>query len=77
MTISPDDVRRLLGADDGSALVLVEGRVEVVSGDAAEGALEVVTRADLVARTGRADLTDQELAEQAAALDLAVAELGG
>jgi hypothetical protein len=82
MTISTDDVRRLLHAEDKDAiLVLVEGRTEVIgAGRLASadyrGALEVITRDDLVNRLG-ADPSEHELAEQAAALDTAISELGG
>ncbi|UXA11023.1 NAD(P)/FAD-dependent oxidoreductase [Mycobacterium sp. SMC-8] len=84
MTISPDDVRRLLDSDDdGATLVLIEGRAEVISGgqkagDAYRGALEVISRRELLDRTGGASrLTDDQLTAQAASLDTAVNELGG
>jgi NADH dehydrogenase len=82
MTISGDDVRRLLEAEPDAVLVLLEGRVEVVGGrdaddDAHRGALEVISRADLIERTGGEQLSDHEVSEQAAALDVAVTELGG
>ncbi|WP_101952068.1 hypothetical protein [Mycobacterium sp. 3519A] len=82
MTISTDDVRRLLQADDTKAvLVLVEGRTEVIGAGqlAAEeyrGALEIVSREDLVKRLGDAP-SEHDIAEQAAQLDAAVNELGG
>jgi hypothetical protein len=82
MTISTDDVRRLLQSDvANSVLVLVEGRTEVIaaSGLASEqyrGALEVVFRDDLVKRLGDAP-SEHDLAEQAALLDTAISELGG
>ncbi|GAB3220488.1 hypothetical protein [Mycolicibacterium hippocampi] len=81
MTISTDDVRRLLDADDDSVLVLIEGRVEVITGGEIDdekhrGALEVISRAALLERTGGTDLSDHELTEQAAALDTEVSELG-
>ncbi|KWX67516.1 NAD(P)/FAD-dependent oxidoreductase [Mycobacterium sp. NAZ190054] len=84
MTISPDDVRRLLDSDDETAtLVLIEGRAEVIGGgqkdtDAYRGALEVISRPDLLERTGgEGRLTDDQLTAQAASLDTAVNELGG
>ena len=82
MTISIEDVRRLLGAGEDSLLVLIEGRVDVVSGDqlasdAYRGALEVISRRDLLERTGGAQLSDAELSAEAAALDTEVTELGG
>ncbi|HKP43920.1 hypothetical protein [Mycobacterium sp.] len=82
MTISTDDVRRLLAAENADAvLVLVEGRTEVIgvsqlaSGEY-RGALEVVARDDLAKRLGDAP-SEHDLAEQAALLDSAVNELGG
>ena len=82
MTISTDDVRRLLAAENADAvLVLVEGRTEVIgvsqlaSGEY-RGALEVVARDDLANRLGDAP-SEHDLAEQAALLDSAVNELGG
>jgi hypothetical protein len=58
MTISTDDVRRLLKSDEpDSVLVLVEGRTEVIAArrlasEAYRGALEVVSRDELVKRLG-------------------------
>ena len=82
MTISTDDVRRLLSAEDRDAvLVLVEGRTEVIgagqlASEPYQGALEVVTRDDLAKRLGDAP-SEHDVAEQAALLDSAVSELGG
>lgn len=82
MMINDDDVRRLLGADDKDAvLVVVEGRADVIgAGRLAStdyrGALEVISREDLVQRIG-AEPSDREISEQAAQLDAAVSELGG
>ncbi|BBX00566.1 hypothetical protein BST36_01480 [Mycolicibacterium moriokaense] len=79
--ISPDDLRRLLRADEKDAvLVLVEGRIEVIgagklASEPYRGALEVVSRDDLIRRVGEAP-SDQELSEQAVALDTAITELG-
>jgi hypothetical protein len=82
MTISGDDVRQLLQAETTAVLVLVEGRIEVVTAteldsDAYRGALEVISREDLLKRTGGTELSEHELAEQAGVLDAAVSELGG
>ena len=80
--ISPDDLRRLLGADEKDAiLVLVEGRIEVIgagklASEPYRGALEIVSRDDLIRRVGD-EPSDQVLTEQAVALDTAVTELGG
>jgi hypothetical protein len=82
MTISIDDVRRLLQSDEpDSVLVLVEGRTEVIgvgrlASEQYRGALEVVSRDDLVKRLGDAP-SEHDLAEQAALLDSAISELGG
>jgi hypothetical protein len=82
MTISAEDVRRLLRADgDDAVLVLIEGRTEVVGAsdlksEQYRGALEVVTREDLVGRIG-ADPSEREVTEQAATLDAEISELGG
>ena len=83
MTISTDHVRRLLAADDDALLVLIEGRAEVIprealDDDAFRGAMEVISRAELLERTGGAtDLDEAGMATQAAALDTEVTELGG
>ncbi|WP_431238070.1 hypothetical protein ACQ86B_26285 [Mycolicibacterium aichiense] len=80
--ITPDDVRRLLDADSDAVLVLIEGRTEVVGPSALDtddyrGALQVITRAELIEQAGGEQLSDRELSEQAAALETAIAELGG
>lgn len=82
MSISPDHVRRLLAADADAVLVLVEGRVEVVSaeelaGPDYRGALEVISRGDLQNRLGDGEPSEREVAEQAAALAAALDEQGG
>jgi hypothetical protein len=80
--ISPDDLRRLLGATEKDAvLVLVEGRIEVIgagqlASDRYRGALEVIARDDLAKRLGESP-SDHDLAEQAGTLDAAVSDLGG
>jgi NADH dehydrogenase len=82
MVISADDVKRLLQAQDDAVLVLIEGRTEVIAQaetDSSQyrGALEVVSRRELVKRSGGVDLSEHEIAEQAALLDATVSELGG
>lgn len=83
MTISGDDVRRLLASDASDAvLVLVQGHTEVVPGDQLEsdryrGALQVVSRADLLSQVDGAQLSEHEMAEEAAKLESAIANLGG
>lgn len=82
MTISSDDVRRLLQSDEpDSVLVLVEGRTEVIgagqlASDQYRGALEVISRDDLAKRLGDAP-SEHDVAEQAALLDAVVSEMGG
>ncbi len=80
--VTADDVRRLLAAGTDAVLVLVEGRVDVVAPaeldtEAYRGALEVITRDELVRGAGGVQLSERELKEQAAELDSAVSELGG
>lgn len=80
--ITRDDVRRLLDGESDSVLVLIEGRTEVLDPAALDtddyrGALQVITRGELVAQAGGEQLSDRELSEQAAALETAIAELGG
>lgn len=83
MTIAAGDVRQLLGAGDTDAvLVLIEGHTEVIPAEeltspAYRGALRVASREEVIARTGTADLSDHELAEQAESLDVAIRNVGG
>ena len=61
--------------------MLVEGRTDVIAASQLasaqyRGALEVISRDDLVKRLGDAP-SEHDLAEQAAVLDTAVSELGG
>lgn len=82
MTISNNDVRQLLDAKARDAvLVLVEGRTEVIgagqlASEEYRGALEVISRDDLVDRIGD-EPSEHMVAEQSALLDAAVSELGG
>jgi hypothetical protein len=80
--ITADNVRRLLDSEIDAVLVLIEGRVDVIDPaaldtDGYRGALQVITREELIEQAGGEQLSDRELVEQAAALDMAVAELGG
>jgi hypothetical protein len=45
--------------------------------DAYRGALELVSRDELLSRIGRRELSERELEEQAESLDVAVRDLGG
>ena len=82
MTVSTDDVRRLLtSSDDDAVLVALEGRIEVVTPAQLEsadyrGALQIATRQEVLDRAGGAELSDRELAQQAEDLDSAVRNLG-
>lgn len=82
MTISADDVRRLLASDVADAvLVLIEGHTDVVPAeqldtDEYRGALRVISRSDLADRAHGAQLSEEQMAEEAAKLDSAVSELG-
>lgn len=80
--ITADNVRQLLDSEIDTVLVLIEGRVDVIDPAALDtddyrGALQVITREELIEQAGGEQLSDRELVEQAAALDMAVAELGG
>lgn len=80
--ITADNVRRLLASEMDAVLVLVEGRIDVIDPAALDtdeyrGALQVITRDELIEQAGSEELSDRELLEQAVALDMAVAELGG
>ncbi len=80
--VTADDVRRLLAAGADSVLVLVEGRVHVVAPaeldtEPYRGALQIITRDELVRGAGGEQLSERELTEQAAELDSAISELGG
>ncbi|MCW2652501.1 MAG: hypothetical protein JWR32_3477 [Mycobacterium sp.] len=70
MTISADDVRGLLGAGTDAVLDLVEGRTVIASPADLEspqyrGALQIVSRDELVGRVGGAELSERELVELA------------
>ena len=63
-----------------ATMVLVEGRIDVIgAGQLAlpdyRGALEVVSREDLVKRLGEAP-SEHDVAEQAGVLDAAISDLG-
>ena len=80
--VTADDVRRLLAAGPDAVLILVEGRVDVVAPaeldtEPYRGALQIITREELVHGAGGEQLSEREIKEQAAELDSAVSELGG
>ncbi|MBB3748679.1 hypothetical protein FHT44_001140 [Mycolicibacterium sp. BK634] len=80
--ITADNVRQLLDSEIDAVLVLVEGRIHVIDPAALDtdeyrGALQVITREELIEQAGGEQLSDRELLEQAAALEMAVDELGG
>lgn len=83
MTISPDDVRRLLDATDpDSVLVLIEGRTEVIpaaalDSDDLRGAMTVTSRQKLIDQIGSPEPSAQEVAAQEGILDAAISTLGG
>jgi hypothetical protein len=79
--ITAENVRQLLASETDAVLILVEGRIHVVDPAALDtdeyrGALQVITRDELIEQAGGEQLSDRELVEQAAVLDMAVAELG-
>ncbi|WP_319428540.1 hypothetical protein [Mycobacterium sp. RTGN5] len=79
--ITADNVRQLLASDADTVLILVEGRIHVVDPAALDtdeyrGALQVITRDELIERVGGEPLSDHELVEQADVLDMTIAELG-
>lgn len=78
-TVHGADLRRLLDSDlRDPVLVLAEGRPEVVaSADRERSGLEIVSRAELIRRTGRSTFTDAELEQEATQLSTAVDHLGG
>lgn len=83
MTISADDVRRLIQASElpGAVLVLIQGHTEVLSAeqldsDEYRGALQVIARSDLIGRTQGAQMSEEQMTEEAAKLDSAISELG-
>ena len=80
--ITADDVRGLLSGGPDAVLVVVAGSAAVLrpsdlDDERYRGALQVITREELIAQSGRDEFSDSEIAEQAAALDTAVSELGG
>lgn len=80
-TITSANVEQLLGSDaEHPALVLIEGRVDVVDTDALggpdyQGAMVIATRDDLAARAGT-EPDRHTLDELAAQLDANITNLG-
>lgn len=83
MALAADDLRRLIDSDlPDASLVLVEGRLDVVKADDLDldpyrGALLVVSREELLARSGGLPVTDARLDQIAATVGSAVDNLGG
>lgn len=75
-TITPDHLRQLLAAPPGAFLGLVEGEVRIVGSQDADGALEILSAADLRERVGD-DPGQEDLDPEAAALTAAHQRLGG
>ena len=80
-SITADHVRTLLTAAEPATLVLLEGRVDVVAADRLAtdewaGALEVISRDELVERVGPQP-GEADLEREAAALTASVQQLGG
>jgi hypothetical protein len=79
--ISESHVRELLGAQDDTALVLLEGRAEVVDAasldsDDYRGAAVLLTRGDLAGRLGTPTPSEREIQELAATLDTMASQTG-
>ncbi|MCE6993566.1 hypothetical protein LZG04_01905 [Saccharothrix sp. S26] len=83
MTVKASDLRGLLTSDlPDPNLVLIEGRIEVVTVDDLDtdpfrGAMLLLSRTELLARGVDEDSSDDELERQAATISTAVNELGG
>jgi hypothetical protein len=83
MLIGPADVRRLMETDDpDAALVIYQGRAEVVSADDLTadrypGALSVTTQRTVLDILGRHVTSEQDIEQLAANLDVTASELGG
>jgi hypothetical protein len=77
--VTAEDIRDLLQAPEGTALVIEEGHAQVVDQAAAADALPILTREDLTTMLGGtgADPGDETLHRVAAGLDSAVRQQGG
>ncbi|MCO7240182.1 MULTISPECIES: hypothetical protein [unclassified Aeromicrobium] len=75
-TVTPRHLRNLLAASPDCFLGLVEGEVRVVDGGDDEGALEIVSAADLRDRVGD-DPDDHVLEDEAESLTVATQQRGG
>ncbi|MET7441460.1 MULTISPECIES: hypothetical protein [unclassified Streptomyces] len=79
--ISESHVRELFAAQDDTALVLLEGRAEVVDAtsldsDDYRGAAVLLTRGDLADRLGTPTPSEHEVHELAATLDAMASKTG-
>ncbi|HXV92772.1 MAG TPA: hypothetical protein VD813_05700 [Pseudonocardia sp.] len=78
MTISAEHLRRLLNSPPEAQLVVREGHAAVAApGDVGTGALTVLSHAELRARLGGHEPSDEMLDALAARLDSAVSSMGG
>ncbi|MGW7264402.1 hypothetical protein [Streptomyces sp. NPDC054842] len=79
--ISESHVRELLGSQDDAALVLLQGRAQVLdaaslASDEHREAAVLLTRGDLAERLGTQTPSDHEIRELAATLDAMAAKTG-
>jgi len=79
MTVTTEDLRRLLGSGTRAELVLTEGRVEISEQeDDADAGMAVISRAALLEQLGESadEVGDDQLRAAASALDDVIAKLG-
>lgn len=77
MMITASDVRALLAAEPDAQLVVHEGRADVRGpGDLAGGEAAVLSRAELEARLGGHEPSEEMLVELAERLDTAARSMG-
>jgi len=79
MTVTTEDLRRLLGCGTRAELVLTEGRVEIrEQEDDADAGMAVISRAALLEQLGESadEVGDDQLRTAASALDDVIAKLG-
>ncbi len=79
MTVTTEDLRRLLGSGTRAELVLTEGRVEIrEQEDDPDAGMAVISRAALLEQLGESadEVGDDQLRTAASALDDVIAKLG-